>query len=170
MPASRLAVCAAALALFLPAAVAAQALASPGSTATLNTATTRAAFDAWAAGQASVFDLLAEDVVWTVAGTSPVSGTYRSRADFMERAVAPISSRLATPIVPQVEAVIAQGDDVVVLWQGTATTRSGAPYANRYAWRMTFAEGAIVQVTAFLDTWALDAMMRSETRATRTAP
>ena len=42
-----------------------------------NAARTRAAFDAWRAGTGTVFDLLDPQAVWTVAGHSPVSGTYQ---------------------------------------------------------------------------------------------
>ncbi|WP_407353520.1 nuclear transport factor 2 family protein [Luteimonas sp. R10] len=124
-----------------------------------NAALVRAAFDDWRAGTGSVFDLLAEDVEWTVAGSSPVSGTYRSKQDFMERAVQPITARLATPIVPEVEHVIAQGSAVVAIWRGTARARDGSSYANHYAWHMVLEGGRIVRVVAFLDTWALDALM-----------
>ncbi|MET0328132.1 MAG: nuclear transport factor 2 family protein [Luteimonas sp.] len=115
----------------------------------------RSAFEAWRDGRGAVFDLLADDVVWTVAGDSPVSGVYRSRQAFLDDAVAPITARLATPIVPTVERIVAEGDHVVVLWQGSATTRTGATYRNHYAWHLQVHEGRIVRATAFLDTWAL---------------
>jgi len=120
-----------------------------------NAAQVRAAFEAWRLGQGSVFDLLADDLVWTVAGDSPVSGTYRSRQAFLDEAVAPITAKLATPIVPQVTRIVADGAHVVVLWQGTATARNGAAYRNHYAWHLELADGRIVRATAFLDTWAL---------------
>ena len=120
-----------------------------------NAAQIRAAFEAWRLGQGSVFDLLADDVVWTVAGDSPVSGTYRTKQTFLDEAVAPITARLATPIVPEVTRIVADGAQVVVLWQGSATARSGAMYRNHYAWHLELADGRIVRATAFLDTWAL---------------
>jgi ketosteroid isomerase-like protein len=129
------------------------------SVAVTNTRLVREAFDAWAAGTGSVFDLLHEDLVWTVAGTSPVSGTYTSRADFLARAVQPINARLATPITPQVQHVVAEGDAVVVVWDGTATAHDGRPYRNSYAWHMVLDGGRILRVVAFLDTWALQALM-----------
>lgn len=119
----------------------------------------RDAFDAWAAGTGSVFDLLHTDVVWTVAGTSPVSGTYVSREDFIDRAVRPITARLATPIVPKVRHVVAQGDTVMVVFDGTATTRDGGIYRNTYAWHMVLDGGRIIRAVAFLDTWALQSLM-----------
>ncbi|MDR6990255.1 nuclear transport factor 2 family protein [Luteimonas sp. 3794] len=120
-----------------------------------NAAQIRAAFEAWRIGQGSVFDLLADDVVWTVAGDSPVSGTYRSKQAFLDEAVAPITAQLATPILPQMTRIVADGAHVVVLWQGTATARNGDAYRNHYAWHLELADGRIVRATAFLDTWAL---------------
>lgn len=131
------------------------------SIATSNARLIREAFDAWAAGTGSVFDLLHEDLVWTVAGNSPVSGTYTSRQDFLERAVAPITARLDTPITPQLRHLVAQDESVVVVWDGTATARGGRPYHNSYAWHMELDGGRIVRVVAFLDTWALQALMEN---------
>lgn len=119
----------------------------------------RAAFDAWRVGEGSVFDLLADDVVWTVAGDSPVSGVYRSREAFLRDAVAPITARLATPIVPELHQLIAHDDHVVAIWQGRATALDGRVYRNHYAWHMRFEGGRIVEVGAFLDTWALVRLM-----------
>lgn len=125
-----------------------------------NTALVTEAFDNWKAGRGSLFDLLADDAEWTVAGTSPSSGTYRGRAAFMEQAVRPITERLATPIVPQVRHILAQGDHVVVIWDGTATAHDGSAYTNQYAWHLQLADGRITHVTAFLDTWALQQLMQ----------
>src|SRR5690606_40889207 len=119
----------------------------------------RNAFDAWRAGTGSVFDLLADDAQWTVAGDRPVSGVYTSKQDFLDRAVAPILARLATPIVPEVQHVVAQDDAVVVVWRGTARANDGSAYTNQYAWHMELERGRIVHVIAFLDSWTLDALM-----------
>lgn len=127
--------------------------------ATTNTALVRGAFEDWRQGRGSVFDLLHDDVTWTVAGTSPVSGTYTSRQDFLDLAVPPINAQLATPIIPEVQHVVAHGDAVVVIWEGRATSRSGFEYTNHYAWHMQLREGKVVRVNAFLDTWALQALM-----------
>jgi hypothetical protein len=117
--------------------------------------TVGAAFDAWAAGTGNVFDLLADDVQWTIAGTSPVAGTYTSRRDFTERALVPINARLAGPIHPEVRAIYADGDTVIVHWQGHTTATDGQPYDNTYCWIMRFAEGKVVEVTAWFDSTTL---------------
>lgn len=129
-------------------------------TASHNTTLVRDAFDAWRNGTGSVFDLLHDDVQWHIAGTSPVSGTHRSKAAFMTDAVVPINARLSTPISPAIRHVVAQGDAVVVLWDGVATAIDGNTYRNSYAWHMVLEDDRIVRVIAFLDTWALDELMR----------
>ena len=159
---ARLAALALAAAVAAAAPAAAQAAgATPAAARSVGPATqVRAAFEAWAAGTGSVFDLLHEDVVWTVAGSSPVSGTYASRQEFLDRAVQPITARLATPIVPELRDLVVQGDTVVALFEGTATARDGSAYRNTYAWHMVLEGGRIVRVTAFLDTWALEHLLR----------
>lgn len=149
----------AAACLAIPLLLAGPAPASEPAAAQDNAALVRAAFQAWHDGDGSVFDLLHDDVAWTVAGTSPVSGTYVTRQDFMKLAVLPINARLATPITPVVQHVLAQDDAVLVVWQGHATTTRGGQYSNHYAWLMHLDAGKVMEVTAFLDTWALQQLM-----------
>jgi ketosteroid isomerase-like protein len=130
-----------------------------------NTNLVRQAFANWQQGKGTVFDLLAPDAVWTVAGSSPVSGVYDSKTELIEQAVRPISVRLATPISPTVQSIIAQDDIVVVLWSGTATALDRKPYNNTYLWQLTFKDGRIIQAMAFLDTYALNELMRRVTPA-----
>lgn len=125
----------------------------------VNSALIQKAFDDWRAGQGGIFQLLADDAVWVVAGNSPVSGTYRTREAFMEDAVKPITDKLATPIVPTVRQIVAQGQHVVAFWDGQATAKDGSRYENSYSWHMQLENGRITRVTAFLDTWRLVELM-----------
>lgn len=124
-----------------------------------NAALIQNAFNDQRAGQGGIFQLLADDVVWGVAGNSPVSGTYRSREQFMAEAVNPITDELATPIVPSVRQIVAQGSLVVAYWDGQATAKDGSRYTNSYSWHMQLKNGRITHVTAFLDTWRLVELM-----------
>ena len=126
---------------------------------TQNVNALRQAFTNWQQGKGTVFDLLAPNAKWTVAGTSPVSGVYNSKAE-LAQVVRPITARLATPIVPTVQSIVAQNDVVVVLWNGTATALDHKPYNNTYLWHMTFKNGQIIEVTAFLDTYVLNDLIR----------
>ena len=124
-----------------------------------NTELVRQSFVNWQQGKGTTFDLLALDAVWTVAGSSPVSGVYKSKQALLEQAVKPISARLASPIKPTVQSIVAEGDVVVVLWNGEATALDQQPYRNNYLWHMTFKDGRITEVKAFLDTYVLNDLM-----------
>ncbi|HZP46632.1 MAG TPA: nuclear transport factor 2 family protein [Candidatus Binataceae bacterium] len=111
------------------------------------------AFARWARGEGAAFmELLADDVHWTVIGSTPVSRTYTSKRAFLEGAVQPLSSRLAGPITPTVRDIIAEGDKVVLQWEGRASGKNGTIYAQTYCWVMRFENGKVCEGTAYLDT------------------
>lgn len=118
---------------------------------TQNRTTVRAAFEKWRAGGNIFAELLAPDVVWTIHGSAPVADTYRGVEDFVERASAPLISRLATPLVPRVHHIWADGDTVIIRFDGSATTTSGAPYRNKFVWIFLMKNGAVIEAEAFLD-------------------
>ncbi len=120
-------------------------------TAQINREIVRQAFAAWANGRNVFAKLLADDVVWTIHGSDPVAGTYTGRDDFVARASVPLVSRLAEPLVPEVHRIWAEGDTVVVRFDGSATTTSGTPYRNRFVWIFTLEDGKVVRAEAFLD-------------------
>jgi ketosteroid isomerase-like protein len=117
-----------------------------------NKATIEAAFADWAAGTGGPFALLAPEATWTIVGNSPVSRTYASRKEFIDVVIDPFNARMATPLVPTVRALYADGDTVIAFFDGTATAKDGKPYNNTYTWYMRIHDGAIVEVTAFFDT------------------
>jgi ketosteroid isomerase-like protein len=51
----------------------------------------------------------------------------------------------------KVRSIVADGDTVVVLWDGRGIANDGQPYENSYAWLMTMREGKVVDGTAFFD-------------------
>jgi uncharacterized protein len=56
-----------------------------------------------------------------------------------------------------VREVYADGDTVVVVWDGEGTRLDGKPYENSYAWIMRFREGfLVVEATAYFDSIAFD--------------
>jgi len=121
-----------------------------------NRQTVQAAFDNWRRAAGTPFDLLASDVKWTIAGESTISGTYHSRRDFMDQVVVPFNSRLSTPLVPTVRGVYADGDMVIVLWDGAAMAKDGKSYENTYSWFLKMRDGKIVSATAVYDSVAFN--------------
>ncbi|MEA5503949.1 nuclear transport factor 2 family protein [Halotia wernerae UHCC 0503] len=116
-----------------------------------NKATVQQSFDQWRNGTGSVFDLLAPDVIWTITGTGATAGTYRSRQALLDQVVSPTSARLSTPIVPTVRGIWADGDMVIVLWDGEATARDGRAYRNTYTWYFRMKDDQVIEAIAFLD-------------------
>ena len=111
------------------------------------------AFAAWARGDGNAFfNLLAEDVRWTVIGSTPVSRTYSSRDAFVEGAVKPLTAKLAGPIVPTVRDIIAEGDKVALQWEGRSSAKNGTVYYQVYCWVMRLTDGKVREGTAYLDT------------------
>jgi uncharacterized protein len=45
---------------------------------------------------------------------------------------------------------------VIVLWDGEGTALDSKPYANTYAWFLTFRDGLVVEATAFYDSIAFN--------------
>ncbi|GGK52684.1 hypothetical protein GCM10011322_44490 [Salinarimonas ramus] len=111
----------------------------------------REAFEEWEGGVASVFSLLSPEVQWTIHGSGPVSDIYDGVEDFVQRASVPLISRLATPLTPEVHDIWAAGDDVIIRFDATAITTSGASYSNEFLWIWTMKDGAVIEAEAFLD-------------------
>jgi len=57
--------------------------------------------------------------------------------------------------------VIAEGDNVVLQWEGRATTKSGKPYNNSYCWVMRIENGKVREGTAYIDTELVSELWKS---------
>nr|ACN18073.1 conserved hypothetical protein [uncultured bacterium BLR5] len=116
----------------------------------------QAGFDNWRSGTGSVFDLLAPDAKWTIVGHSAASKTYQTRQEFMDDVIRPFNARLSSRLVPTVRGVYADGNTVIVLWDGVAKARDGKAYENSYSWFLQMQGGRIVSATAFYDSIAFN--------------
>jgi uncharacterized protein len=127
----------------------------------------RQAFDTWRTG-GNVFEaLLVPDVVWTIHGSGSVAGTYRGLQTFIQNASMPLVSRLATPLVPEVRSIMADGDKVSIRFDGSATTTSGAPYRNQFVWIFRMVDGRVAEAEAFLDLVAYQKVVENNQPRTR---
>jgi ketosteroid isomerase-like protein len=120
-------------------------------------------FENWANGTGNFFDLLADNVVWTITGNSPISKTYTSRKQFLEEVIVPLNERLSQMIVPKLSGIYADGDMVIALWDGQAMAKDGIPYNNKYSWYMKIKGEKIVEVVAFFDTLDLATLWKRVT-------
>ena len=93
-------------------------------------------------------------MVWRIEGHSVASREYGSRQEFVDAVLAPFGARFADgePFRPaRIRSVHADGDAVVVVWDGRGVANDGRPYENSYAWVMRMRGGKVVDGTAFYD-------------------
>jgi ketosteroid isomerase-like protein len=123
------------------------------------------AFDDWSTGTGHVSSIFADDMTWEIVGHSVASRKYASAAEFIAEVLQPFGARFSTttPFRPVViRQVIAEGDRVVVLWDGEGETIAGTTYRNTYAWFMTLnADGKIADGTAFYDSISFNELWNS---------
>ncbi len=113
-------------------------------------------FEEWSKNQGSIFDLLQQQVIWTVTGGAPYSGSYQGKEDFIKNAVIPITQMLKSSIKPELISITAEDDIVWLNWKGKTQTNQGNTYKNNYAWMMKMRQDSIIEVMAFLDTYELN--------------
>ncbi|WP_109212021.1 MULTISPECIES: nuclear transport factor 2 family protein [Microbacterium] len=118
-----------------------------------------AAFTAWAAGEGYISSLFADDMTWEIVGRSAASRRYPDAAAFIDDVLVPFGRRFSSrdPFRPvRVRALYADGDTVIVVWDGRGTTIAGTEYANTYAWFLRMRDGKVVDGVAFYDSIAFD--------------
>jgi ketosteroid isomerase-like protein len=100
---------------------------------------------------AAFFAHVADDVDWTVMGTHPLAGRYRSKAAFKAATFDKLAKVLPAGAELRVTAVAIGGDVAVVELVSGATARNGMRFDNHYCWVTRFEENVIVEVRAYLD-------------------
>ncbi len=110
-------------------------------------------FDGLARGDARLFlDSLDETTVWRMIGTTPWSGVYTGKAAIRRDLLTPLFAQFADQYVNTADAIIAEGDTVVVECRGKVMTKAGKRYDNTYCWVCRLAGGKIVSLTEYMDT------------------
>ncbi len=136
---------------------------SSGSATESNRALVAEAFQAWESGDSRpFFALVADDVRWTVIGSTGISGTFTSKAAFVAGATSRLYRVFADPLIASVRRVLADGDHVVLQWDGRTRSKGGVPYEQTYCWVLRLVDGRIVEAEAYLDTELVTAMLREE--------
>ena len=111
------------------------------------------AFAQMAAGNGQPFmDALADDVRWTVIGTSPWSRTYAGKREVVDELMRPLFSQFADDYTARATQVIAEDDRVVVEARGQVNTKAGKPYNQTYCYVFRLADGQVRELTEDLDT------------------
>ncbi|MEO1294990.1 MAG: ketosteroid isomerase [Cyanobacteria bacterium J06636_16] len=123
--------------------------------------TVEESFQQWQDGTGSPFELLSEDMRWTISGFNRYAGTY-THEPFQEELIEPFNERIAEPLKPIQWQVYEDGDIVIIHFDAETTLINGEPYKNSYAWFFTFEEEEVTEVTAFLDMPAFEKVLEIE--------
>jgi uncharacterized protein len=108
-------------------------------------------------------DAMADELSWTVIGTTPWSGTFRGKQAVLTELMGPLFERFADRYTSTATRVIADRDHVVVEARGRVTTTSGAPYNNTYCLVFEVRDGKLRAVTEYCDTELVAAVLGPRT-------
>jgi ketosteroid isomerase-like protein len=122
-------------------------------------------FAAWGAGTGSPYDLLADEVSWTIVGRSDASTTYSSREAFMSEVIRPFNARMREGLRPTIRSLYVDGDAVVIFFDASGVASDGEAYTNTYAWLWEMSDGQVVRAHAFFDSIAFNDLWRRVTPA-----
>jgi uncharacterized protein len=100
---------------------------------------------------AGFFTHVADDVDWTVMGTHPLAGHYKSRAEFTAATFAKLGKVLPDGAQLNVNDVFIAGDVAIVELHSKATAKNGFRFDNHYCWVCYFKNNKIIRVRAYLD-------------------
>lgn len=122
---------------------------------------------------AANYNTMAPDMIWTLMGTTPISGTHRGLADIKTNFLdlcwngdgregsAPQGLDPEYGIKPlNVREVVALEDGrVMVHCFADGKGKNGVPYPNEYCWLVTVRDGQICELYEFADTALIERVM-----------
>jgi hypothetical protein len=95
---------------------------------------------------------LADDIRFTIIGTSKYSGTFKGKEELISKLLAPLNAQVEGGMAITPDNLIAEGDFVVMQARGKALSKNGQRYDNTYCHVFRFANGKVQEVTEYLDT------------------
>jgi uncharacterized protein len=118
-----------------------------------NKALLQQVFEETANGNGRPFvEALADDVRWTIIGTTAWSGIYEGKRAVVAELLAPLAEQFTGANIVSAERFVAEGDLVVVEGRNHSVTKAGPSYPNRYCWVFVLRDGEIAEITEYTDT------------------
>lgn len=97
-------------------------------------------------------DMMADDVTWTIIGTTSWSRTYTGKASVIRDLLTPLAANFDGPNIVVAERFVAEDDLVVVEARNLSRTKRGEAYTNRYSWTFRFVDGRVADIMEYADT------------------
>lgn len=114
-------------------------------------------FDAMSRGDASLPDLMADDVAWWVPPGANLGGLYEGKAKVLALMASGIDLYdRNTPMKVEIEQLVSEGEWVTVQMVLSARTARGEDYRNHYHFAFRVRDGRIALVKEYVDTLYAD--------------
>jgi len=97
-------------------------------------------------------EALADDVNWTVIGSTAWSRTYEGKQSVLDDLLRPLSKQLHGRNIITARRFVAEDDHVVVEGRGRNSTVAGVRYHNEYCWVFRLVDGRVHELTEYTDT------------------
>jgi len=106
-----------------------------------------------AKGLDAMLATMADDVRWTIMGTTKFSHVMNGKQEIINKLFKPITAELENMGSTITDNIIAEGDYVVVQQHATGRqTKTGKPYNNQYCLVYKVVGDKIKEITEYLDT------------------
>jgi ketosteroid isomerase-like protein len=124
-------------------------------------------FERMAANQfAEAFEMMDENVIYTVIGSTPISGVFKGKKDLFERLI-PALGKFKDPVNVTVKEYIVEGDRAVVLTAGVGEAPFGHYVQDPCVFVLRVRDGRIIDLLEFVDTVMLETRMFGSTLTRR---
>ena len=117
-------------------------------------------FDAWSRQDdpGPFVTALADDLHWTVTGTSPIAGLFTSKAAYLKEVLGPLGERLVAVPTLRVTRMLVDGEWAALHLQGHGAGKRGENYDMDYCWMIRVQDEQIREVVGFYDTTKVNAL------------
>ena len=114
-------------------------------------------------------DAMADDFSWTIPGDTPWSRTYSGKQVVINELLRPLYAQFATPYISTTRRVMADGDMVIIEFEGRVTTKAGKAYNNRYCYVCRMEDGKMKDLMEYLDTALVSSALEAPSSSASTA-
>ena len=98
------------------------------------------------------FARVSDDVFWTVMGTHPLAGKYKSKKDFFDATFLRLNNILQEGVILKVNHIYIDNMTAIVEMESLSTANNGNPFNNTYCWVTEFNEKKVIKsVRAYVD-------------------
>ena len=114
-------------------------------------------------------DTMADDFSWTIPGDTPWSRTYSGKQVVVNELLRPLYAQFATPYISTTRRVMADGDMVIIEFDGRVTTKAGKAYNNRYCYVCRMEDGKMKDLMEYLDTALVNSALEAPSSSSSAA-